>query len=589
MVKCISVKIKWVCDESKELYEEKSMYLYKSKRNITLILDMIGIALSFVIALSIRFSLLTKTIGLDLVVSTYVSFFAYALLIYVFLFLFKDNPRLERMSYKEIIVKTIERQFLFVVTYIVFFFVFHKADVISRLVIGIFFVANVVLCSIGRILYHNYCVYKSNKEREKRALDETNKINRQEFEGTGRNSIQHVYIIGSKSIGMYGGYESFVMNLLLQHKDMKEIKYHVACKANGNGYMNLSKLPGSLRINDSEFSYCGAHCFMISVPDRLGSMQAIYYDLEALKWACEHIERNHIRMPIVYILASRIGPFEKKYVERIHDAGGLVLQNPDGRENLRRKWSWLIRNYWKISERMSVKYADLVICDSKNIEAYIKDEYANYHPQTTFIAYGSHVKQAESADTETKYQSWLEDHGLVDGQFYISVGRFVPENNFDIMIREFMMSHTTKDYAIITTENEKYASQLQQKLQYKHDSRIKFVGAVYDTELITKIRNNAYGYFHGHEVGGTNPSLLEALGSTKLNLLYDVCYNREVGEDAALYWTKDEGNLAELIDKADKLEESEIESLGRKAKTRMENEYSWKLITDKYLEVFLMQ
>ena len=564
------------------------MNLYRSKRNITLILDMIGISLSFIIALSIRFSLLTKTIGVDVIVSTYVSFFAYALLIYVFIFLFKDNPRLERMSYREIIFKTVEQQFLFVVTYIVFFFVFHKADVISRLVIGLFFICNVFLCSVLRILYHNFCVYKTNKEREKKANDESINFNRQEFEGIGRNAIQHVYIIGSKSIGMYGGYESFVMNLLLQHKDMKEIKYHVACKANGNGYMNLSKLPGSLRINDSEFSYCGAHCFMISVPDKFGPAQAIYYDLEALKWTCDHIERNHIRMPIVYILASRIGPFEKKYVERIHDAGGLVLQNPDGRENLRRKWSWMIRNYWKFSERLSVKYADLVVCDSKNIEAYIKDEYAPYKPKTTFIAYGSHIIDSASEEAEIKYQNWLENHGLVDGQFYISVGRFVPENNFDIMIREFMLSHTQKDFAIITTENSKYAAQLQQKLQYKQDSRIKFVGAVYDTELIAKIRKSAYGYFHGHEVGGTNPSLLEALGSTKLNLLYDVCYNREVAEDAALYWTKDEGSLAALIDKADKLDEAEVEGYGQKAQKRIIEEYSWKMIADKYLDIFLM-
>ena len=562
------------------------MNQYRSKRNITLILDMVAISLSFLIALGIRFSLLSQTIGLNMIISTYVNFFAYALLIYVFIFLFKDNPRLERMSYSEIIIKTIERQFLFVVSYIVFFFVFHQADVISRLVIGIFFVMNVLLCSIARILYHNFCVYKSNKEREKSEIDESLHVNRQEFEGITRNQVQHVYIIGSKSIGMYGGYESFVMNLLLQHEDLKEIKYHVACKANGNGYMNLSKLPGSMRINDSEFSYCNAHCFMISVPDKFGPAQAIYYDLEALKWSCEHIERNHIKNPIVYILASRIGPFEKKYADKIHDAGGLLLQNPDGRENLRRKWSWLIRNYWKFSERMSVKYADLVVCDSKNIEAYIKDEYASYHPKTTYIAYGSNIVDADNSRADEKYQNWLQDHGLVDGQYYISVGRFVPENNFDIMIREFMMSHTTKDYAIITTENSKYAAELQQKLQYRQDSRIKFVGAVYDTELIAKIRANAFGYFHGHEVGGTNPSLLEALGSTKLNMLYDVCYNREVAEDAALYWTKDEGNLASVIDKADTLDAVAIEEYGNKAKKRIQDYYSWKLIGEMYLRIW---
>ena len=81
------------------------------------------------------------------------------------------------------------------------------------------------------------------------------------------------------------------------------------------------------------------------------------------------------------------------------------------------------------------------------------------------------------------------------------MGRFVPENNYETMIREFMASHTDKSFAIITTENSKYAEELQQKLQYKRDKRIKFVGTVYDAELLGKIRENAYGYLHGHEVG----------------------------------------------------------------------------------------
>lgn len=184
------------------------------------------------------------------------------------------------------------------------------------------------------------------------------------------------------------GYESFVLNLLLQHKENKNIMYHIACKANGDGYMNLDKLPGVTKINGNEFSYCNAQCFMIHVPERIGAAQAIYYDISALSWCCNHIERNHIEKPIVYILASRIGPFEKKYVNRIHAANGLVYQNPDGHEDWRKKWNLIIRKYWKLSERCAVKYADLVICDSKCIEKYIKEEYSQYNPRTTFIAYG---------------------------------------------------------------------------------------------------------------------------------------------------------------------------------------------------------
>lgn len=233
-----------------------------------------------------------------------------------------------------------------------------------------------------------------------------------------------------------------------------------------------------------------------------------------------------------------------------------------------------------------VKYADLSICDSKNIEKYIQEEYAGYNPKTTFIAYGSETTPSTMKNDDPKYIGWLKDHGLCDGEFYISVGRFVPENNFEIMIREFMKSHSTKDFAIITTKDEKFLNALDEKLHFSQDKRIKFVGTVYDQELLKKIRERAYGYFHGHSVGGTNPSLLEALGSTKLNLLYDVGFNREVAEDGALYWTLEDGNLAALIDKTDVLSVEEIELLGKKAKKQIEEKYSWIIICRKYKQVF---
>ena len=101
-----------------------------------------------------------------------------------------------------------------------------------------------------------------------------------------------------------------------------------------------------------------------------------------------------------------------------------------------------------------------------------------------------------------------------------------------------------------------------------------------------KIRENAYGYLHGHEVGGTNPSLLEALGSTSLNLLLNVSFNREVAENTALYWDKKNGSLAELIEKSDKMSADTIREYGQQAKQRICNIYSWKYICNKYEETF---
>ena len=395
----------------------------------------------------------------------------------------------------------------------------------------------------------------------------------------------NVILVGAKSIGQYGGYESFINKLLEYHKDEENLHYYVYCKANGSGCMDIGKFPGAKAVNETEFIYCNARGFLLHVP-QIGAAQAIYYDVKALSEACKLIKKEQLKNPIVYIMACRIGPFMNHFVKKIHALGGKVYLNPDGHEWMRAKWSAPVRKYWKESERMMVKYADLSICDSKNIEKYIQKEYAGYKPKTTFIAYGSETTPSTMKNDDPKYISWLNEHGLREGEFYISVGRFVPENNFETMIREFMKSHSTKDFAIITTKDEKFLNALDEKLHFSQDKRIKFVGTVYDQELLKKIRERAYGYFHGHSVGGTNPSLLEALGSTKLNLLYDVGFNREVAEDGALYWMLEDGNLAKLIDQSDSMNEEELEEMGQKAKQRIKDEYSWRYICDKYTKVW---
>ena len=382
--------------------------------------------------------------------------------------------------------------------------------------------------------------------------------------------MQHVFIVGSKGFGNYGGYETFVEKLTEYHKDCQEIKYHVACKSNEN----------------SEFDHNSARGFNIKVPN-MGAAQAIYYDVAALRSCLKYIKENNIEKPIVYILACRIGPFAKYFYKKIKALGGELYINPDGHEWKRAKWPAPVRKYWKISEKMMVKNADLIICDSKNIEKYILDSYGKYSPKTTFIAYGSETTPSILSDNDEKFENWLNEKGLSKKNYYLVVGRFVPENNYETMIREFMASNSKRDFAIITTANDSFLEQLESRLGFKADSRIKFVGTVYDAELLKKIRENAYGYFHGHEVGGTNPSLLEALGSTDLNLLLDVGFNREVALDSALYWTKEELSLAKLIDKADKMLIEDIEALGAAAKQRIESAYSWQFIADRYYETFV--
>jgi len=240
--------------------------------------------------------------------------------------------------------------------------------------------------------------------------------------------MQHIFIIGSKGCGNYGGYETFVDKLTEYHQNERKLKYHIAWK--GTVY--------------KEFEYHNARCFQIKVPN-IGSAQAIYYDIAALLNCYNYIKKNNIKKPIVYILACRIGPFAKYFYKRIHMLGGRIFLNPDGHEWLRAKWALPIRKYWKISEQMMVKYSDLVVCDSKNIEKYIHNSYKQCKPNTTFIAYGADLTPIILEHEEKKLTDWYTKKGIQKKEYYLVVGRFVPENSFEIMIREFMKSKSKRD------------------------------------------------------------------------------------------------------------------------------------------------
>ncbi|CAM3556710.1 beta 1-4 rhamnosyltransferase Cps2T [Marinicrinis lubricantis] len=380
----------------------------------------------------------------------------------------------------------------------------------------------------------------------------------------------NIYIIGSKGIpARYGGFETFV-DQLTQRKQNAEIQYHVSC----------------LNQDKNEFVYNGARCFSVKVPKVLGSAGAVIYDIKSLAEVVRHIKKNKQDESIIYILACRIGPFMRSYIKKVKKYNVKVFINPDGHEWKRDKWNYWIKKYWKFSEKLMVKQADLTVCDSKSIESYIQREYARFHPNTTFIAYGAEV--GEDKNDENLYVEWLRKHKLESGKYYLIVGRFVPENNYETVIKEFMKSNSDKKLVIISNvENNKFYKRLALTTGFEKDDRIMFVGTVYDQKLLAMIRKRAFAYFHGHEVGGTNPSLLEALATTKINVLLDVNFNREVAEDGAVYFTKQDGNLEKLIEEIEKYDVNVIEQLMVRARNRIRNEYNWDLIVDRYEQLFM--
>ena len=429
---------------------------------------------------------------------------------------------------------------------------FFSESAISSLGTGIYFIY------FGLIYSKDYLSFKTTNISE---------LNERKFD----NSIRHIFIIGSKGIpAKYGGFETFVDELISRNRS-KKIQYHVSC----------------LSDNYEEYTYNNAHCFNIKVPN-IGPAKAIYYDLFSIKYCIQYMKENNLSNCIVYVLACRIGPFIRGNVNKIHRFDSLFYVNPDGHEWKRAKWNYFIKKYWKLSERLMVKYADLLICDSKNIEKYIQTEYNTYSPKTVFIPYGADTSKSSLKDDDSSIVEWNMYNGVRKNNYYLVVGRFVPENNYETMIKEYMKTKTNKDFVLITNvENNRFYNKLKKETNFTSDHRIKFVGTVYNSQLLKKIRENAYGYIHGHEVGGTNPSLLEALATTKINLLLNVGFNKEVANDGAVYWTKDEGNLAALIDSLDTIDLNTITTMSKRAKQRIDSEYNWDLIVKKYENLFL--
>lgn len=387
---------------------------------------------------------------------------------------------------------------------------------------------------------------------------------------------QSVYIVGSKGIpAKYGGFETFVEKLTEHQKDT-DIHYYVACMRENSAKSNITA---------DVFEHNGATCFNVDVP-KIGPARAIAYDIKALNRAIDMAIENQDEAPIFYVLACRIGPFIKGIKKRIKAINGTLLVNPDGHEWLRDKWSAPVRRYWKISEQLMVKHADLLVCDSKNIEKYIQTDYKKYRPQTTYIAYGTDLAKSSLTQDSDKVRQWFTDKEVTEGNYYLVVGRFVPENNYEAMLKGFMASNSQKDFVLITNvEQNAFYDKLRRETGFDKDPRVKFVGTVYDQDLLKYIREQAFAYFHGHEVGGTNPSLLEALASTPLNLLLDVGFNREVGEEGALYWQKDQ--LTQTIEQAEELSPEALATMKDKAYQRVADAYNWGTIVAAYEDLFL--
>ncbi|HGA1494718.1 TPA: beta 1-4 rhamnosyltransferase Cps2T [Streptococcus suis] len=381
--------------------------------------------------------------------------------------------------------------------------------------------------------------------------------------------MKHIFIIGSRGLpAQYGGFETFVEQLV-SNQVSPTIRYHVACLSDSSHHQHTD--------------YKGADCFTIN-PPKLGPARVIAYDMMAISYALDLVKAQQMERPIFYILGNTIGGFIAPFAKKIHSVGGTVFVNPDGLEWKRTKWSKPVQSYLKYAEKAMAKHADLLIADNEGIENYIQEAYPGTH--TRFIAYGTDLSPTDYQSESEAVLNFFDQWNVMEKEYYLIIGRFVPENNYLTAIKEFMASDTKRDLVIVANyEGSAYFQKLEEETDFSRDKRIKFVGTVYDTNLLKYLRNQCRAYIHGHEVGGTNPSLLEALAQTNENLVLGVDFNQKVALDGAHYWTKEPGNLSQLINQID--QEAEALNMGRIAKNHMKNAYTWDKIVREYEELFL--
>lgn len=378
----------------------------------------------------------------------------------------------------------------------------------------------------------------------------------------------HIFIVGSRGIpARYGGFETFAENLTAHNHD-RRIKYHVSC----------------MNSDASHFEHNNADCFGMKapVPGALGRMLSVRSALiEVERWAASHPDEK----VMVYILGCRIGPFLIPHSKKLHQLGVKIFCNPDGLEWKRNKWNALSKLFLKYCERCLIRNSDVIICDNPVMENYVRQKYNISPKNITCIAYGADLEPSKCSDESL--EAWYSEHGLKRAKYYLVVGRFVPENNYETIIREFTQKGGGYDLVIISNiEHNKFYRHIASSTGFESDERIKFVGTVYDRELLRKIRENAYAYIHGHEVGGTNPSLLEGLAATKVNLILDVEFNHQTAGECGLYWTKECGSLARLIDDVNTMTEEARDVFGEWSREVVRDKYSWEDIASRYHDLW---
>ncbi len=356
--------------------------------------------------------------------------------------------------------------------------------------------------------------------------------------------MKKIAVVGIQGLpAQYGGFETLAENLV-GNKQSNDIEYTVFCSSKDLSHRRKKYKNANLRY----------------VPLKANGIQSIFYDIVSLLLC---VGRYDVVL-ICGVSGCAFLPFFKLLSK------SKIIVNIDGAESNRKKWGRVAKTFLKFSEKMAVKYANIVISDNKGIEDYIMRTYSK---KSIMIAYGGdHVLCNLSFETQ---KSILDRYGLQKGSYALSICRIEPENNVHVLLQA--LADYNKKYVFVGNWNQnEYSRYLFEK--YKDISNILLLDAIYDKDILFVLRNNAFCYLHGHSVGGTNPSLVEAMFFNVPIIAYDVNYNKHTTHDKANYFSTSD-DLRFKLDSVNK----DFISLRDIAFS----EYSWQSIVDQYEKLYI--
>jgi len=254
--------------------------------------------------------------------------------------------------------------------------------------------------------------------------------------------------------------------------------------------------------------------------------------------------------------------------------GKAVAINVDGLDWKRDKWGPLAKTYFYLNAKNVGRICPMgVVTDAREMQRIYQEEFGT---RSVSIAYGANVETSSNSEI-------VRNYGLEPFGYYLIASRLVPENNADLIVREFEQTGTKRVLAIAGSAN--YRSEFVDRLKRTSSDRVRFLGHVGNPDHVKELHCNAYGYIHGHRLGGTNPALLKALGYGNCILALKTAFNEEVLQDYGILFERDSGDLAKKIQLVEDHQEIAAEYRLR-APNRIREEYTWEKITDEYEELF---